>query len=84
MLYSLLFNFALECAVRKVEENEGLKLDRTHQFLVCPYIVNAWGENINIIKKNTESLLKASREKTKYVVVPKNQNTGENTLFTDG
>jgi hypothetical protein len=42
----LLFNFVLEHAIRKVQENQvGLKLNETHQLLAYADEVNLLGDN---------------------------------------
>jgi hypothetical protein len=49
----LLFNFPLENAIRKVQENQvGPKLNGTHQLLVYADDVNLLGDNLDTTKKN--------------------------------
>jgi hypothetical protein len=62
-LSPLLFNIALEYAIRKVQENQvGLKLNWTHRLLVYVEDVNLLRNNIDTIKKNRETLIDASKE----------------------
>jgi len=59
----LLFNFALEYTIRKVQVKQvGLKLNGTHQLLVYADDVNKLYRSIHmsIIKKNTDALAAAS------------------------
>ena len=84
-LSPLLFNFALEYAIRSVQVNQdGWKLSGTHQHLVYADDVNILRGNVHTIKKNTQALVFASKEtgleinadKTKYMVMSRDKNAG--------
>jgi hypothetical protein len=64
----------------------GLKLNGTHQLVAYADDVNLMGDNIDTINKNTETLIDASKEvglevkveKTKYMLVSRDQSAGQN------
>jgi hypothetical protein len=84
-LSPLLFNFTLEYAIRRVQANqEGLKLNGTHKLLV-------YADYVNILDKHTyykekhrsfvatkEIGLEVNTEKTKCMVMFRDQNAGQN------
>jgi len=86
-LLPLLFNFALEYAIRRVQVNQhGLKLNGTHQLLAYADDVNILGGSVHTLKENAEALVAAAREigleiianETKYTVMSRDQNAGRN------
>jgi len=81
----LFFNFALEYAIRRVQVNQdGLKLNGTHQLLAYADDVNILGGGILMLKVNAGALVAAAREIglevsadiTKYMVMSRDQNAG--------
>jgi len=84
-LSPLLFNFALEYVIRRIQVNQdGLKLNGTHQRLAYADDVSILGGSIHTLKENAETLIAATREiglevsadKTKYMVMSRDQNAG--------
>jgi len=74
----MLYNFALEYVIKRVQVNQdGLKLNGTHQVLAYADDVNTLGGSIHTLKENAEALVVATREiglevyadKTKYMVM---------------
>jgi hypothetical protein len=82
-LSPLLFNFALEYAIRSVQENwEGLKLNGTHHLLM---MLIKWEKTKLPYRKKTEALLDASKEvglevnpgKAKYISMSQCKKAGQ-------
>jgi hypothetical protein len=63
-----------------------LKLNGTHHILIYANGVNLFGDNINIVNKNTDALTNANKEvsmevntgKTKHILLSRHQNAGKN------
>ena len=77
-LSSLLFNFFIEYSIRRSQVNQdGLKLNGTHQLLVYADDVNIRGGSVQTVKENAETLVVAGKEiglevgadKSKYMVM---------------
>ena len=75
----------MECAIRRVQVNQdGLKLNGTHQFLVYADDINILGRSVDTVKKDAETLVAVTKEigievnahKNKYVTVSRDQNAG--------
>jgi hypothetical protein len=86
-LSPLLFNFALEYAIRRVQANqEALTLNGTHKLLIYADDVIILGGSIHTVRKNTEALVIASNDigikenadKTNYMVMFRDQNVRQN------
>ena len=74
-LSPLFFNVALEYAIRRVQVNQdGLKLNGTHQLLAYADDINILVGSVHTVKENAEALVVATKkiglevnaDKTKY------------------
>jgi hypothetical protein len=83
----MLYHFALEYAIRKVQKNQmELKLNGIHLLLAYADDMYLLGDNIDTINKDTETLIDASREvdletnveKPKYKLLAHHQNADQN------
>jgi len=84
-LSPLVFNFALDYAIRRVQVNQaGLKLNGSHQLLAYADDLNILGVSVPTVKENAEALVVATKEtrleinadKSKYMVMSRDQNAG--------
>ena len=89
----MLFNFAVDYTIRGVQVNQdSLKLNGTHQLLVCADDVNILGDSVHSVKENVEAFVVANKkngldvnaDKTKYLVMSRDQNAGRShSIMTD-
>ena len=86
-LSPFLFNFALEYAIWRVQvSQDDFKFNGTHQLLVYADDADTLGGSVLTMKKNTDALVVASKEtglevnaeRSKYMVMSRDQNSGQN------
>jgi len=77
--------FVISYAIKRVQVNQdGLKLNGTHQILAYADDVNILGGSVHTAKENAETLVVATKEiglevnadKTKYMVMSRDRNAG--------
>ena len=82
---TIILAIALEYAIRRVQVNQdGLKLNGTHQLLAYADDVNILGGSTHTLEEKAEALvvatweigLEVSADKTKYMVMSRDQNPG--------
>jgi hypothetical protein len=86
MLYRhCLFNCALAYTIRRVQVNQdGLKINGTHQLVVYVDDISILGGSVHTVKENAVAMVVASKEtglevnvdKTQYMVTFRDQNAG--------
>jgi hypothetical protein len=83
----LLFNFALDYAIKRVQVNQdSLQLNGIHHLLAYADDINILGGSVHTVKENEKALVAATKkiglevnaDKTKYIVMSQDQNTGQN------
>ena len=83
VLFSVIFIFALEYAIKRVQVNQdGMKLNGTQHHLVYADDVNILGGSVLTVEKKTETMLVGSKEsglavsakKTKYMAMSREKN----------
>ena len=83
----------MEYAIWRVQVNQdGFELNSTPQILVYADNVNILGGSVHTTQKNTEALVVASKQiglevnadKTKYMVMPRDQNAGRSHSIKTG
>jgi hypothetical protein len=83
--YTYTQKYIITYNIRRVQVNQdGLKLNGTHQLLAYADDVNILGGSIRAVKENAEALVVAAKEirlevnadKTKYMVMSRDQNAG--------
>jgi hypothetical protein len=81
-LSPLLFNFALEYAIRKVQENQlGLELNGKHQLLVYTDDVNLLIDSVDTIKKNKQTLINAGMSHAEFALLEDEIDTSASCLL---
>jgi len=84
-LSPLLFNFAFDYAIKRVQVNQdGLKLNGTHQLLAYADDLDILGGSVHTVRENAEALVVATKEialevnadKTKYMLMSRDRNAG--------